>query len=217
MRRLAPLALLLAVACGRDDTPTPVPVTLPGPTTTPTATAPPVPGEAPPGPVPGPVPPPRTDGPVGTWEVDPDARQAAIDGARRRVDDALERRRAALPPERRARGEGYAEAAAVLVRQAVEFLERLEVTLEVRGDGTAGLRSNAFGPAPEIACTWVEEGATLLLTRTDLPADADDAERRLRFRRTGDRLEEVRPSGDLPADLARSPIVLRRRRAPAPP
>lgn len=214
MRRLAPLALLLAVACGREDTPTPVPVTLPGPTTPTTPappTAPPVPADAPPGPASAAVAPLGTGDPVGTWEVDPDARKAAIDGAQQRVDDAIERRRAALPPERRARGEGYAEAAAAMVRRAVELLERLEVTLEVKGDGTARLRSNAFGPAPDVACTWVEEGGTLLLTRTDLPADADDAERRLRFRRAGDRLEEVRPSGEAPSDPTRPPIVLRRR------
>ncbi len=212
MRRLASLALLLCAACGAEDVPVPVP--LPGtetltpagaPPTTPSPSAtkpvaPPSPGAARP----------KGDGVVGTWTVDPEARRAAIAGARKRVDAEIQRRLDGLPAEKRARATSYAVAAASLTQRALVILEQLEITLDVRDDGTALYRSQGLGPDRRTACTWVEEGGHLVLTRTDAPADEKTSDRRMRFRHVGDLLE-WEPPMDEAGGLGRVPITLRRR------
>jgi len=213
IRRLAPLALLVCAACGREDTPVPVPAPT-GETVTPTGAPATNPTSAPTRPT---APPPATgtqrpnaQGVVGTWTVDPEARQAAIAGARKRIDEEIQRRLDALPAEKRARATGFAEAAAGLTQRAIAALEKMEITLEVREDGTALYRSQGLGPDRTTACTWIEQGGHLVLTRTDAPADEEAADRQMRFRRVGEVLEWERPVDEGSA-LGRVPITLRRR------
>jgi|GEM_PF-4162656 len=213
LRRLAPLALLLAAACGREEAPVPVPasgtdavVPAGAPPTAPSPASP-----RPPAPSASPgAARPNGDGVVGTWTVDPEARQAAIADARKRVDAEIKRRLESLPAEKRARATGFAEAAAGLTQRAIAVLEKVEITLEVKADGTASYGSQGLGPDRTTACTWVEEGGHLVLTRTDAPEDEETSDRQMRFRHVGDVLEWERPVDEGSA-LGRVPITLRRR------
>lgn len=215
IRRLAPLVFLLGTACGPDEAPAPEPVELQAPRPAgarPASDAvPEVPSRAsPPAGVPD-ASPRRGPGPVGSWSIDPEDRKVALAGARKHVDEEIARRVAALPPERRARAEGYAKAAEAMVAQAIDALERVEITLDVREDGTAEYRSKGVGPDRTLACTWTEEGGLLVLSRTDAPVDDDGSDRRLRFRRTGDVLTKERPDGEERPGAGLAPIPLRRR------